>query len=48
MSQRQGDRTKQIDSDIPPKYTNGGIQYSQNTQARSKGWNHKGIKRYNE
>ena len=46
--QRRGDRTKQIDSDIAPKYTHGGIRYSQNTNKKSKGWNHEGIKRYNE
>jgi hypothetical protein len=34
--QRRGDRTKQIDSDIAPKYTHGGIRYSQNTKKKAR------------
>jgi hypothetical protein len=46
--QRRGDRTKQLDSDIPPKYTHGSIRYSAKELAQSKGWTNKGIPRYNK
>jgi hypothetical protein len=46
--QRRGDRTKQHDSDIPPKYTHGGIKYSAKEHSQSKGWTDDGIARYNE
>lgn len=46
--QRRGDRTKQLDSEIPPKYTHGGIKYTARETSQSKGWSDEGIKRYNE
>jgi hypothetical protein len=47
--QRKGETTRKFDSDVSPKYTNGGIKYNTNTgQPKSKGWTTKGIERYNE
>jgi hypothetical protein len=46
-TQRRGDRTKQLDSNIAPVYTHGGIRYAEK-QTQGKGWTNEGIARYNE
>lgn len=47
-SQRRGDRTKQCDSDIEPKYTRGGIKFSiERESPKAKGWSNEGIERFN-
>ena len=46
--QHRGEKKRQCDSDIAPKYTNGGIRYSSTVQHKTKGWTKEGIQRYNE
>jgi hypothetical protein len=46
--QQRGVRTMTCASDVPPKYTQGGIKYSDGNQKQIKGWTNQGIERYNE
>ena len=47
--QRRGDRSRRIDSEIEPKYTKGGIKYTDEDKAsKTKGWTEEGITRYNK
>ena len=46
--QQRGVRKREYTSDVPPKYTQGGIKYSEGNQKQTKGWTNQGIQRYNE
>lgn len=46
--QRRGDRSKRFDSDIAPKYTRGGLKFSEDKEThKAKGWTNEGIERFN-
>ena len=41
-------RKKEVDSDVKPKYTSGGVVYNARKEAKGKGWKNDGIQRYND
>ena len=46
--QQRGVHTRTCASNVPPKYTQGGIKYSDANQKQTKGWTNQGIERYNK
>jgi hypothetical protein len=49
VTPKQGQTRREFESDVPTKYTKGGIVYNQKDKNNdSKGWSAFGIKRYNE
>lgn len=43
----RGEKKRVFKSDVPPKYTAGGIKYDKTERPRHSGWNADGIKRFN-